>query len=220
MSGRFSVPDEERVSERKARIYSALNKSAVSGTWILCSFSASFTPLCSVCRLGSFFLCSFNSVVIPLRGPALSTRNDIYIVPLKNACVDYIQRLFTRIIWWRHVSRPRDTISVDTKFYASYFRYPVSDQIFLCWTREEKLYKVNSRVLPVINATYREKEVAFLNFSAASDLINYDLLIAKLNCYLVSTALLLWIKAEFVTLTDVPQMSVSVLCWQSLCVLN
>lgn len=103
MSGRFSVPDEERVSERKARIYSALNKSAVSGTWILCSFSANFTPLCSVCRLGSFFLCSFNSVVIPLCGPALSTRNDIYIVPLKNSCVDYIQRLCTRIILWLRV---------------------------------------------------------------------------------------------------------------------
>lgn len=25
----------------------------------------------------------------------------------------------------RHVSRPRDTINVDTKFYTSYFRYPV-----------------------------------------------------------------------------------------------
>lgn len=67
-------------------------------------------------------------------------------------------------------------------------------------------------MLPVINATNQEKEVTFLNFSEASDLINYDLLIAKLNCYLVSTALLLWIKAEFATLTDVPQMSVSVLC--------
>lgn len=98
-SGRFSVPAEERASERKAWIYSALNKSAVSVTWILCSFSANFTPLCSVCRLGSFFLCSFNSVLIPLYGPALSTRSDIYIVPLKNACLDYIQRLFTHIIF-------------------------------------------------------------------------------------------------------------------------